>query len=69
MERSRAARPGPKRFRWDTILADSARAARTLARLCPRGSLFTADGRVIHEAGGSQAQELAFDIDLRRLVA
>ena len=50
------ASPGP-------IEAHVAQAARTAARLAdtyPQAELFLASGRVVHEAGGTQAQELGF---------
>ena len=41
-------------------IAAAAAAARDLHDIHPRASLFLASGRVVHEAGGTEAQELAF---------
>jgi len=40
-------------------IAESARLAARLADIYPRASLFLASGRVVHEAGGTPAQEIA----------
>ncbi len=53
------ARHGGSPRPFDAILRESAAAARDIAAF-KNASVFTADGRAIHEAGGSQAQELAF---------
>jgi len=42
------------------IIDHSAREALTLAQAYPKASLFLASGVVVHEAGGSEAQELGF---------
>lgn len=48
--------PGPV----DAWLAQAAGAARALHDVHPRASLFLASGRAVHEAGGTEGQELAF---------
>jgi methylmalonyl-CoA mutase len=50
--------PGP----IEAHLIAAANVAGRLTQVHPRASLFLASGRVIHEAGGTQAQELAFAI-------
>lgn len=51
-----AASPGPMAD-WMTAAAD---AARELHDIHPRATLFLASGCVVHEAGGTEGQELAF---------
>jgi methylmalonyl-CoA mutase len=53
------ARHGGSPRPWGTIMKESGALARDIADF-GSASTFSADGRVIHEAGGSQAQELAF---------
>ena len=48
--------PGPIEAQID----DAARSVAPLAETYPKASLFLASGQVVHEAGGSEAQELAF---------
>jgi methylmalonyl-CoA mutase len=50
------ASPGP----IESQIIAAATVAVRLARPYPRASLFLASGRVVHEAGGTEAQELAF---------
>lgn len=50
--------PGP----WSTVSTTFATLVRDLAGRGFRGPFAVADGRVIHNAGGSEAQELAFTI-------
>lgn len=50
------ASPGP----LDAHLESAATVARRLADIHPRAGLFLASGRVVHEAGGGEAAELAF---------
>ena len=45
---------------WSELAPHFARRLAALDRLGVRGALAAADGRVIHNAGGSEAQELAF---------
>jgi methylmalonyl-CoA mutase len=47
---------------WRALAKDFAAAVRDLAEQGFRGPLVVADGRIIHNAGGSEAQELAFAI-------
>ncbi|TVR10592.1 MAG: methylmalonyl-CoA mutase [Salinarimonadaceae bacterium] len=44
---------------WETVAARCAQTARALADTGFAGTTFMADGRPLHEAGGSEAQELA----------
>lgn len=48
--------PGP----IDSHIIAAATTAVRLSRTYPKASLFLASGRVVHEAGGAEAQELAF---------
>jgi methylmalonyl-CoA mutase len=48
--------PGP----IESHVIAAATVATRLSRTYPRASLFVASGRVVHEAGGTEAQELAF---------
>lgn len=50
------ASPGPA----DSHVVAAATTGVRLSRAYPKASLFLASGRVVHEAGGSEAQELAF---------
>ena len=52
----RGSSPGPM-VDW---MAAAATTARDLHAIHPRASLFLASGRVVHEAGGAEGQELAF---------
>ena len=45
---------------WKEMAPDFAQAVRALAEQGLRGPFAVADGRIIHNAGGSEAQELAF---------
>ncbi|ABA05490.1 heterodimeric methylmalonyl-CoA mutase small subunit [Nitrobacter winogradskyi Nb-255] len=45
---------------WAEIVAAATETAKTLAARGFKGPFLVADGRVIHDAGGSEAQELAF---------
>ena len=47
---------------WNEEAAHFARRLAALAREGYQGKLAVADGRVIHNAGGSEAQELAFGL-------
>jgi methylmalonyl-CoA mutase len=51
---------GSSPYSWPEIVPAFTGAIKTLAALGFRGPFAVADGRVIHDAGGSEAQELAF---------
>jgi methylmalonyl-CoA mutase len=51
---------GASPLRWPELAALLARLATELAALGLRGPVAVADGRVIHNAGGSEAQELSY---------
>ena len=63
---------GSSRSTWAEIAPAMAEAAKKLAAAGFKGPFVVADGRVVHDAGGSEAQELAFVLacavdDLRAL--
>ncbi|MGY4607696.1 methylmalonyl-CoA mutase N-terminal domain/subunit [Bradyrhizobium sp. USDA 4474] len=51
---------GHSPFTWEEITPAVAGAIKSLAALGFKGPFASADGRVIHDAGGSEVQELAF---------
>ena len=51
---------GSSPYSWSEIVPAVTSAIKGLAALGFKGSLAAADGRVIHDAGGSEVQELAF---------
>jgi methylmalonyl-CoA mutase len=57
---SACARSGFSREPWDATAKAIGATARTLAGVGFKGPFAVADGRVVHDAGGSEAQELAY---------
>jgi methylmalonyl-CoA mutase len=55
-----AALAGGSAFPWSTLRADLSRNALVLANLGFPGPFATADARIVHNAGASEAQELAY---------
>lgn len=54
------ARAGTSPRAWTALAEEAADTAADLAERGFRGAILRADGRAVHEAGGSEAQELAF---------
>ncbi|MCK1640148.1 methylmalonyl-CoA mutase subunit beta [Bradyrhizobium sp. 157] len=51
---------GSSPYSWDEIVAAVTSAIQSFAAMGFKGPFAAADGRIIHDAGGSEAQELAF---------
>ena len=54
------ARTGHALLPWPELSKRAGETAKDLGQKASRGAFLRADGRAVHEAGGSEAQELAF---------